>query len=445
MLPADATPSPWLRRLPIMLVLVLAAFGALVEYRSCFIERRMGDLTVFVRTAWAVRSGEDIYDVADEKGFHYQYAPLLAILMTPLADPPAGVDRTWVLPYPAIAAIWYVLNVAFLAIAVHWLASALEERGDAVCRPQSHNGRWWQLRLAPVLVCLPMIGHTLMRGQVNLLLLLLLCGMVTASLRGRRLQAGLWLAGAICLKLIPAFLLLYPLSRRDGRCLVGCAIGLVAGLGLIPAAAFGPARTATYFEEWTKVLILPGLGAGEEGSRDKELIDATATDSQSFQSTIHNTMYPNWATRPPQPSPLVRGAHWLLASCLTLVTLWAGRRRIGDRAAEVVAFGALVVMMLVSSPVSHTHYFCLALPLTMGVTALWQRSGGRGLSAVLWLVGTFAVAANIVALLPGLELIRDCGAVFYAALLLWLTGIVLLRRTANPPAFETYQAAAKAA
>ena len=124
---ANATPSLWLRRLPIVLVLVLAAFGALVEYRSCFIERRMGDLTVFVRTAWAVRSGEDIYDVADEKGFHYQYAPLLAILMTPLADPPAGVDRTWVLPYPAITAVWYILNVFFLAVAVHGLASALEE------------------------------------------------------------------------------------------------------------------------------------------------------------------------------------------------------------------------------------------------------------------------------------------------------------------------------
>ena len=74
---ANAIPSPWLRRIPMVLVLVLAAFGALVEVRSCFIERRMGDLTVFVRTAWAVRSGEDIYDVADEKGFHYQYAPLL--------------------------------------------------------------------------------------------------------------------------------------------------------------------------------------------------------------------------------------------------------------------------------------------------------------------------------------------------------------------------------
>ena len=256
---ANAIPSPWLRRIPIVLVLVLAAFGALVEVRSCFIERRMGDLTVFVRTAWAVRSGEDIYDVADEKGFHYQYAPLLAILMTPLADPPAGVDRTWVLPYPVIAAAWYVLNVFFLAIAVHWLASALEEHvGGSTAGPRSRDGRWWWLRLGPVLVCLLPIGHTLMRGQVNLLLLLLLCGMATATLRGRRLQSGLWLAGAICLKLIPAFLLLYPLVRPRRPLPGGVRPGPGRGPGSDPGGGVRPGADGDLF---------PGVDQGADPAR----------------------------------------------------------------------------------------------------------------------------------------------------------------------------------
>jgi hypothetical protein len=65
-----------------------------------------------------------------------------------------------------------------------------------------------------------------MRGQVNLLLLALLCGTAAATLRGRRFRAGLFLAGAICIKVIPAFLLLFPLWRRDGRCLLGCLFRL---------------------------------------------------------------------------------------------------------------------------------------------------------------------------------------------------------------------------
>ena len=175
------------------------------------------------------------------------------------------------------------------------------------------------------------------------------------------------------------------------------------------------------------MLILPGLGAGEDSSRDKELIDTTATDSQSFQSTIHNTMYPHWATRPLRPSLPVRAAHWLLAGVLTLTTLWACRRRCGDRPAEVVAFGALVVLMLVSSPISHTHYFRLMLLLVMGMTALWQRTRDRRLGAALLFVGTANIVANVLPLIPGLEVTRDCGAVFYAAMLLWLTGILVLR------------------
>src|SRR5260370_36728864 len=101
------------------------------------------------------------------------------------------------------------------------------------------------------------MGYSLTRGQVSLLVLLLLCGAAAALLRGRRLQAGLWLAGAICLKVIPAFLLLYPLYRRDGRCLAGCAGGLVLGLAVIPAAVFGPARAVAPYPEWTPVLLWP--------------------------------------------------------------------------------------------------------------------------------------------------------------------------------------------
>ena len=34
---------------------ILLALGGMVEYRSAFLTRRMGDLDVFLRAAWAVR------------------------------------------------------------------------------------------------------------------------------------------------------------------------------------------------------------------------------------------------------------------------------------------------------------------------------------------------------------------------------------------------------
>ncbi|HLJ95512.1 MAG TPA: glycosyltransferase family 87 protein [Gemmataceae bacterium] len=400
-------------------IATVVVFGILVEVRSAYLKRRMGDLGVFVRTAWAVRSGEDIYTVTDPNGFHYHYPPLFAIFLVPLAEPPPGVDSSWTIPYPITVAIWYVLNVLCLAISVHWLASALEESPGGRVSP-------WALRLLPVLACLPPIGHTLMRGQVSLLLLLLLSGMAVALLRGRRGRAGLWLAGAICLKVIPAFLLLDPLRRRDGRCLTGCALGLVLGLAAIPAAVFGPARTWAYFQEWTHVLLWPALGPGTDQSRAKELIDVTATDSQSFQAVLHNTIHSDPTTRPRQPSTAVRCAHWLVGGFLTLATLWIGRRQ-QDGPAVIIRFGALVVLMLLLSPVCHLHYFCLSLPLAMGaLAAVWNgppRFSGRvGMLIVLVLHGI----AQVLPHLPRLQVLRDGGLATYATLLLWLSGMILL-------------------
>src|SRR5262249_128572 len=156
-------------------------------------------------------------------------------------DPPAGADRTGMLPYAVSVAIWYLINVACLALGVHWLASALEERAASPRLPAGSRG-WWALRMLPVLGCLVPIPHTLMGGQTNLVVLLCLCAMMAALLRGRSGWAGWWLAWPICIKVYPAFLLLYPAVRRDWRFLGGTAAGLLVGLVLIPVAALGPAR-----------------------------------------------------------------------------------------------------------------------------------------------------------------------------------------------------------
>ena len=71
-----------------LFALVLVVLGLLVEQKSAFLSRRMGDLDVFLRAAWAVRAGENPYQIADDNGWHYCYPPLVALLLTPLADAP---------------------------------------------------------------------------------------------------------------------------------------------------------------------------------------------------------------------------------------------------------------------------------------------------------------------------------------------------------------------
>jgi hypothetical protein len=432
-----------------LLVGLAVALGVLFVYRSSFAERRQGDLAVYLRAAWAVRVGADPYAVTDHNGWHYAYPPLFAVLLSPLADAPPGADCSGLLPIWASATIYYLLNVGLLWLSVHWLASALEEASGRAAGAR----QWWLLRLVPILACLPPIVMTLERGQANLFVLPLVCGLAACLIRGRRFAAGLCLAGAACLKVFPAYLALVPLWRRDLRCLAGCAVGLLVGGALVPLAALGPERALAGYRSLASHVLAPGLGRGHDRTMARELTAVTATDSQSFQAAIHNSLYLDPATRPADVAPWVRRAHWLLAAAFTLLTLLAARGRSADDASGVALFvGALSVLMVITSPVCHIHYFALAVPLVLALLARsWEAApGGAAPSAWLGLNGglaatlaLFFVAQTLPHLAPALQVPRDVGAAMYGALALWLAGCRALRRpgAAAGPAAEAGPAA----
>jgi alpha-1,2-mannosyltransferase len=336
------------RRALIAFFVVLALFAVIVEHRSALQNTRKGDLNVFLRAGWAVRAGADLYAVTDNNGFHYHYPPLLAILAAPLADAPAGADRTGMLPYAVSVAVCYLLNLLFLAFAVHHLARALEQttKGQFPLTWPIGSRGWWALRMTPVLACVIPLGHTLSRGQVNLLLLALFAGFLADLLRGRRFRSGLWLAGAICIKIIPAYLLLLPLWRRDGRCLAGCAAGLVLGLLVIPAIFLGPSRTVECYDKMTRSVLLPGLGSGEDASRADELTNQTATEGQSLLTALHNSLHYDVATRPRKASSIVRLTALFLGGLLTLATVTAFGWRRRDNGIDLVVFFGLLTSVI---------------------------------------------------------------------------------------------------
>jgi hypothetical protein len=424
--------SRWERSALIAFFLALVGFGVVVEVRTAFLSRKMGDLDCYLRPAWAIRKGLDLYEIKDDCGWHYNYPPMFAILMMPLADPPAGADRSGMLPFALSAAIWYLASVGFIALGVHWLAGALEKT-SANPAVRSHPWgcrRWWALRMIPVLVCLPPMGHSLMRGQVNPLVLLLLCGMIAATIRGQGLRSGLCLAGMICIKVYPAFLLLYPVWRRDRRCLAGCALGLFLGLVAVPTMVFGVPRTWDYYQEYYQVTLAPALGMGADQSRAVELIDVPATDSQSFLAVFHNSLHPDRNTRPRQASLAVRAASFAAGGLMTLITLLAVYRRRTDAGPTAVLFpSALMVVMLLLSPVCHLHYFAFLAPLVMGlIDARWQRRDGERLGLGLVILFSVNVIVNALPNFPIMSLSRDFGLATSGTLLLWLAAIWTIRK-----------------
>ena len=415
---------------------LLLLLVVVVEFRSAFLSKRMGDLDIFLRAAWALHAGVDVYSVTDDDvvypelghGDHYNYPPLLAVLLMPLADPPPGVDRAGFVPYAVSVAIWYFVNLALLAFGVHRLASAISETVGGL--PLGSRS-WWGLRVLPVLILVIPIGHSLIRGQSNMLVLACLCASGAATIRGKRFQGGFWLAGAISVKIFPAFLGLYFVWRRDVRALMGCAVGLFVTLAAIPAVAIGPTQTVACYERLAEVVILPGLGLGTDQTRATEMTTIPAvSDNQSLLSVTHKTLYRDESVRPIQASSAVRWGTMVAGLLLTLVPLaafgWRGRE---EPLALLLLFGCLIVNMLLLSPVCHLHYYAFTLPLVAGlIAALWQSppSPQRGLA----MSALFVVVAvgQILPHLPGLKPVRELGLAAYLMVSLWLVAVAILWR-----------------
>src|SRR5262249_46491384 len=149
------------------------------------------------------------------------------------------------------------------------------------------------------------------------------------------------------------------------------------------------------------------LLSGADESRAKELLAAPATASQSLVSTLHNTLHSDPDTRPWYPSSRLKAVSWLIGGLLTgLILLRAGRTSLSGPAV-VVVLGALMVIMMLLSPVCHRHYFCLSVPLVMGLLAAGEGRPDPRANAGLLLVLAANVVAHLAANLPGCEWLRD--------------------------------------
>jgi hypothetical protein len=414
----------------VTLLVVVVLFGGLVEIRSAFLRRRMTDLDVFLRAAWAVRTGGDLYSITDDNGWHYHYPPFLAIVLMPLADPPAGAERSRTVPFAVAVAIWYAFSLLALAYGTNALASALEQTSADLRLRSLPRGcqRWWALRTLPLAFCLTPIGTSLSRGQTNLLVLGLLCAMAAAVVQRRSLRAGLWLSAAICVKVMPALFILHPLLRRDLRYLGGCALGLALGLIVVPAAVFGPAQLPHVGQQWVNAVLRPAITNTGDETRTEELFTMTATGNHSILALLHNTVYAQLdrTERPAHPGRGTRIAHAAIVLVFTVITLLIGRRRVGA-ASEAVLMGLFGVIMLFAVPVCPLHYFAFLLPLMIGLVAVnleHCRVPGRG--AFWWLAAAFPIISALHNI-PGLQVLRQFGLDTIATMALWVVGVLTVR------------------
>ncbi len=340
-----------------------------------------------------------------------------------------------------IVAIWYSASVLFVLLASHAVACTLEQTRLNTGLPSDRlaRRRWWLLRLLPMVACIGSIGTDWSRGQVDILMLVVIALALYLAASRRDLASGFCLAFPATVKLFPPFLLLYPLWRRRWRMAAGVLIGLVSFLVLVPAVALGPARTIALYRHWSEVLAKPALGKGMDKSRLTELTGMNSTDNQSLLAAIHNWQFHRLARsdRPAEATQAERLAVYFVTILLLAGVAFAAQWRPPSLPLDLLLLvGLLIGVALVVSPIVHNYYYLLMLPL---IAALLQfglfRSPAVRTDWNVLLPLLLFMTTDLVARLPGIGgRLREWGfpllSLFY---LLVAAGVVLFRERETRP------------
>ena len=234
----------------IVLVLPLYAFKGLND--SMDHARDTGtvggiDFKAYYIAADMLRSGKDFYNVQQQveevqaRGLplnesFYIYPPLLAILFVPLT----------ILPMQQAAQVWFFLNLALYALAL-----VIISRAFSLSRLMGMAPLLWILAFL-----FPPALYTLYKGQVNIVILLLLAVTYWLCVRGRQVLAGVALGVASMIKVIPIFLLPYALWRR--RYTLGLtAAATIVIIAIIGLAIVGVGPHRTYLSAVLPLLAQP--------------------------------------------------------------------------------------------------------------------------------------------------------------------------------------------
>ena len=232
----DDVGKKWATRIAVILLLgMTVGFGAVSVFRAGSGVGSYDFSHFYVDSRYLLEHGQ--LNTSDELkpgagGPHLPwYLPLVTILFAPIAA----------LPERLAGVVWFALCWACLLATVRWIGRSLT----------SLPVRDWLLTQMPaVILCGGAIFAQCHFNQLSFVVLALVAGSFGLLRRGREWSAGLVLAVAVLIKLVPAVFVLWWLVRRRWRALAGTLIGLVVldvGLNL---AVFGPARTWEYHERW---------------------------------------------------------------------------------------------------------------------------------------------------------------------------------------------------
>ncbi|MCU0724995.1 MAG: DUF2029 domain-containing protein [Planctomycetes bacterium] len=413
------------RRVITAILLVLLLLGWAVAVRRAL--RGSSEFTGFSRISdTTILRGLDLYEAVKHRR---AYPPFFAVFFLPFT----------VIGKVAGAILFSGVNLLSL-VASPWLCL----RAALARRPRLSE---WLLLF---LLGAPLMGNVLLRSETDLVILLAVSGALwLLSVRGLPALAGAALSLAAAIKVLPAYLALWLVARREWRALAAMVVGGVVLVGGLGSVAFGPVHNLDHHVRYHQEIVLPY----REGGADALIERPWRTNNQSLMAAAYRYLAPAEVTEKNVydfvqvarlPAESVRRVVKILVLLLSalLFLLWF---RMGARetpVARTAGLGTALIGMLEMSEMSGTgHHALLVVPLSAALAfALDLTRSGSDRRIVAW--GTAAAMLLIwscaVDYLKGLSFL-----LFGTLVLLGVTVFILLcersgrRAESGRPGVET--------
>jgi len=365
------------------------------------------DFTVYRDAAAAVLHGQDPYAIRNVRGWAYVYPPPYSIVMVPFA----------LLPLPLSVLAWYFVCAALTV-------SAVSMAGRLAGTVAASGRKRLAIFFIPASIVAVWFTVGLTRGQASVLMSWLVIAAIFWENKGRTSAGAACLAGAVLLKAFALTLMCYYAWRGRWKMVAVTLVAILLGGLVLPSAVFGWHGNLHYIGEWTHEVAGPALGSESSRSHSElydQLLSMERPRNQDLGSVMQRLVEGN------QTRLMVL----TLAAALALPIWLLGRR--AKAQSEPLILGAVVVWMLLVSPVAEDHYFSLyVLPSAYALADLME--AGEAMRWFGYTGLTLVGLLNVGAVLDIGRRFEIYGAVFWGGLLLLFLVLYLAHYQQRRPA-----------
>lgn len=362
-------------KLPVAIIVIgfLLIFGCYTTWRT---HNSSTDFDTYYYAAKDALEDSSVY--TEHEGVSpYIYPPFFACLIAPLAF----------FSMEVASAIWYILNLGFFFFSAILCFRLLFNKKNI---KKILNSFPFAPKVLSLAVIIGLFLDNISMLQVNILVLLLVLSGLYCFNKRKAFLAGLFLAMAISIKVIPVLFLFYFIIKKKIKISIFIILWLLIFSLVVPALYMGPSDAWHSLLSWNESMLMKSMSADQNFDTIMTLFNPEnqSVSAFSFRWLVKNDFgilglkrgaheYPvfliNWTLSLPKESAFFVSKIIVLL-ILSITFLWCLRKKENSSAGQNKEYALIFLASLIATPILKTQQMVLLIfPILLLLTQLEYR------------------------------------------------------------------------